>query len=203
VRGHWSGRERSLCGHRGAPGRGDACGGRDEAGGGPEWPAHSGVPGGEEEGGLSGGRDQRLWIGHTSRKSAEWSERCAGPVRSSWKLKRGRSRGVLSPMAGGIAGRCCARTERAEAGSRALRGGEIGLASTTAHGRQWIGTASACGQRRVEHGVERVGVGGRWRLVPLTCGPSGLFEFPMIFNHSNFEIQNGDLTDVQNSLNFA
>jgi hypothetical protein len=41
------------------------------------------------------------------------------------------------------------------------------------------------------------------RLVPLTCGPSGLFEFPMIFNHSNFEIQNGDLTDVQNSLNFA
>jgi hypothetical protein len=40
------------------------------------------------------------------------------------------------------------------------------------------------------------------RLVPLTCGPSGLFEFPMIFNHSNFEIQNGDLTDVQNSPNF-
>jgi hypothetical protein len=41
------------------------------------------------------------------------------------------------------------------------------------------------------------------RLVPLTGGPSGLFEFPMIFNHSNFEIQNGDLPDVQNSLNFA
>jgi hypothetical protein len=41
------------------------------------------------------------------------------------------------------------------------------------------------------------------RLVPLTCGPSGLFEFPMIFNHSNFEIQNSDLTDVQNSPNFA
>jgi hypothetical protein len=42
----------------------------------------------------------------------------------------------------------------------------------------------------------------RW-LVPLTCGPSGLFEFPMIFNHSNFEIQNSDLPDVQNSLNFS
>jgi hypothetical protein len=70
---------------------------------------------------------------------------------------------VLSPMAGGVAGWRCAWTERAEAGSRALRGGEIGLASTTAHGRQWTGTASACGQRRAEHGVERVGVGGRWR----------------------------------------
>jgi hypothetical protein len=41
------------------------------------------------------------------------------------------------------------------------------------------------------------------RLVPLTCGPSGLFEFPIIFNHSNFEIQNGDLSDAQNSPNFA
>jgi hypothetical protein len=41
------------------------------------------------------------------------------------------------------------------------------------------------------------------RLVPLTCGPSGLFEFPMIFDHSNFEIQNGDLSDAQNSPNFA
>jgi hypothetical protein len=37
------------------------------------------------------------------------------------------------------------------------------LASTTAHGRQWIGTTSARGQRRAEHGVEHVGVGGRWR----------------------------------------
>jgi hypothetical protein len=42
----------------------------------------------------------------------------------------------------------------------------------------------------------------KW-LVPLTCGPFGLFEFSMIFNHSNFEIQNGDLPDVQNSPNFA
>jgi hypothetical protein len=41
------------------------------------------------------------------------------------------------------------------------------------------------------------------RLVPLTCGPSGLFEFLMTFNHSNFEIQNGDLPVVQNSPNFA
>jgi hypothetical protein len=41
------------------------------------------------------------------------------------------------------------------------------------------------------------------RLVPLTCGLSGLFEFPMIFNQSKFEIQNGDLHDVQNSPNFA
>jgi hypothetical protein len=47
----------------------------------------------------------------------------------------------------------------AEAGSKASRGGENGLASTTAHGRQWIGTASARGQRRAEHGVEHV-VGG-------------------------------------------
>jgi hypothetical protein len=162
VRGRWSGPGRSLCGRRGAPGRGDACGGGDEAGGGPERPAHGGVPSGEEEGGLSGGGDQRLWLGHTSRKSAEWSERCAGPVRSSWRLKQGRSRGMLSPMVGGVSGRRCAWTELAEAGSRASRGGEIGLASTTAHGRQWIGTTSARGQRRAEHGVERMGVGGRW-----------------------------------------
>jgi hypothetical protein len=141
------------------PGR--ARGGEGEAGGGLERPAHSGVPGGEEEGGRSGGGDRRLWLGHTSRKSAEWSKRCVGPMRSSWRLKRGRSRGVLSPMAGDIDGRHCTRTERAEAGSRASRGGEIGLASTTAHGRQWIGTTSARGQQRAEHGVERVGVGGR------------------------------------------
>jgi hypothetical protein len=125
--------------------------------------AHGGVPDGEEEGGLSGGGDRRLWLVHTSRNSAEWSERCTGPVRSSWRLKRGRSRDVLSPMAGGVGGRRCAWTERAEAGSRASRGGEIGLASTTAHGQQWIGTASARGQLRAEHGIERVGVGGRWR----------------------------------------
>jgi hypothetical protein len=49
----------------------------------------------------------------------------------------------------------------AEAGSRASRGGENGLASTTAHGRQWIGTTSARGQRRAEHGVERVAGGAR------------------------------------------
>jgi hypothetical protein len=41
------------------------------------------------------------------------------------------------------------------------------------------------------------------RLVPLTCGPSGLFEFSMIFNHLNFEIQNSDLPDVKKSPNFA
>jgi hypothetical protein len=87
VRGRWSGPGRSLCGRRGAPGRGDACGGGDEARGGPERPAHGGVPDGEEEGGLSSGGDRRLWLGHTSRKSVEWSERCAGPVRSSWRLK--------------------------------------------------------------------------------------------------------------------
>jgi hypothetical protein len=36
------------------------------------------------------------------------------------------------------------------------------------------------------------------RLVPLTYEPSCLFEFPMIFNHLNFEIQNSDLPDVKN-----
>jgi hypothetical protein len=49
----------------------------------------------------------------------------------------------------------------AEAGSKASRGGENGLASTTAHGRRWIGTTSARGQQRAEHGVERV-AGGAW-----------------------------------------
>jgi hypothetical protein len=69
---------------------------------------------------------------------------------------------VVSPMVGGVGGRHCAWTEQAEADSRASREGEIGLASTTAHGRQLIGTASARGQRRTEHGIERVGDGGRW-----------------------------------------
>jgi hypothetical protein len=49
----------------------------------------------------------------------------------------------------------------AEAGSKASRGGENGLASMTAHGRQWIRTASARGQRRIEHSVERVAGGAR------------------------------------------
>jgi hypothetical protein len=47
------------------------------------------------------------------------------------------------------------------------------LALTTAHGRQWIGTASARGQRRAEHGVERVGVDGRWRGGVAARGESG------------------------------
>jgi hypothetical protein len=41
-----------------------------------------------------------------------------------------------------------------------------------------------------------------------TTGGSGKrtppdFKFPMIFTHPNFEIQNEDLPDIQNSLNFA
>jgi hypothetical protein len=56
---------------------------------------------------------------------------------------------------------------------------------------------------RVASAVMRQPVRSVRRLVPLTCGPSGLFEFSMIFNHSNFEIQNGDLPDVQNLPNFA
>jgi hypothetical protein len=31
----------------------------------------------------------------------------------------------------------------------------------------------------------------------------GHFEFPKIFNHSNFEVPNGDLPDVENSPKFA
>jgi hypothetical protein len=46
-------------------------------------------------------------------------------------------------------------------GSKASRGGDNGLASMTAHGRQWIRTARARGQRRAEHGVERVAGGAR------------------------------------------
>jgi hypothetical protein len=49
----------------------------------------------------------------------------------------------------------------AEAGSKGSLGGENGLAWMTAHGRQWIRTGSAHGQRRVEHGVERVAGGAR------------------------------------------
>jgi hypothetical protein len=56
---------------------------------------------------------------------------------------------------------------------------------------------------RVASAVARQPARSVRRLVPLTCGPSGLFEFPMIFNHSNFEIQNSDLPDVQNPPNFA
>jgi hypothetical protein len=52
------------------------------------------------------------------------------------------------------------------------------------------------------HGTGRP-VGAVKRPVQLTSGPLALFEFPMIFNHSSFEIQNGDLPDVQNSPNFV
>jgi hypothetical protein len=49
----------------------------------------------------------------------------------------------------------------AEVGSKASRGGENGLASMTAHGRQWTRTTSARGQRRAEHGVKGVAGGAR------------------------------------------
>jgi hypothetical protein len=39
--------------------------------------------------------------------------------------------------------------------------------------------------------------------VQMTCGPLAPFEFPMIFNLLNFEIQNCDFPNVQNSSNFA
>jgi hypothetical protein len=70
------------------------------------------------------------------------------------------------------------------------------------------GGAAACGGGtavwpRVANAVTRQPARSVRRLVPLTCRPSGLFEFPMIFNHSNFEIQNSDLPDVQNPPNFA
>jgi hypothetical protein len=45
-------------------------------------------------------------------------------------------------------------------------------------------------------------VGAIKRPVQLTGGPA-LFEFLMIFNHSNFEIQNGNLSNEQNSPNFV
>jgi hypothetical protein len=70
------------------------------------------------------------------------------------------------------------------------------------------GGTAACGGGttvwpRVVSAVTRQPARSVRRLVPLTCGPSGLFEFLMIFNHSNFEIQNSDLPDVQNSPNFS
>jgi hypothetical protein len=52
----------------------------------------------------------------------------------------------------------------AEAGSKASRGGENGLASMTAYGRQWIRTARARGQQMAEHGVEHMSGSCRTRM---------------------------------------
>jgi hypothetical protein len=45
--------------------------------------------------------------------------------------------------------------------------------------------------------------GGRWAVLDTDKWAFGHFEFSMIFNHSNFEIPNGDLPDVQDLPKFA
>jgi hypothetical protein len=56
-----------------------------------------------------------------------------------------------------------------------------------------VAVASGHGRESArQHGVEEDGK----RALPD-------FKFPMIFTHPNFEIQNDDLPDIQNSLNFA
>jgi hypothetical protein len=83
------------------------------------------------------------------------------------------------------------REDKAEGGAR---GGDTAWPARGGGAAAWPRVASVM-TRQPARSVRR--------LVPLTCVPSGLFEFPMIFNHSNFEIQNSDLPDVQNSLNFS
>jgi hypothetical protein len=117
------------------------------------------------------------------------SESTGKPVRSSWRLKRARSRGVLLPMAGGVGGRRCTRTERAEAGSRASRGGENGLGfddspramrpearrtwrrHRMAGAWRWRGSVAARG----EHSDEAMARAFK-RWVRLTGGPSPPFD---------------------------
>jgi hypothetical protein len=41
------------------------------------------------------------------------------------------------------------------------------------------------------------------RRLRLTSGPRLYFIISVIFNHTNFEIRNGDLPNVQNSPNFS
>jgi hypothetical protein len=64
--------------------------------------------------------------------------------------------------------------------------------------RRWPGHSNVAARARTQWPGRAVK-----QPVQLTCGPSALFEFPMIFNHSNFEIQNGDLANVQKYLNFV
>jgi hypothetical protein len=88
-----------------------------------------------------------------------------------------------------------------------IRVGEDGVRRTwrwcCMAGAWGLARGGAAAWPRVASAVMRQPARSVKRLVPLTCGPSGLFEFPMIFNYSNFEIQNGDLLVVQNSPNFA
>jgi hypothetical protein len=64
-------------------------------------------------------------------------------------------------------------------------------------GREVAGSRAAVARAR------RQRPGGRWAVLDTDKWAFGHFEFPMIFKHSNFEIPNGDLPDVQNSLKFA
>jgi hypothetical protein len=88
-----------------------------------------------------------------------------------------------------------------------IRVGEDGVRRTwrwcCMAGAWGLGGGGAAAWVHVASAVTRQPARSVKRLVPLTCGPSGLFEFSMILIHSNFEIQNGDLPVVQNLLSFA
>jgi hypothetical protein len=57
--------------------------------------------------------------------------------------------------------------------------------------------------RRTHVGMRCPGHAAMGRRGPLVSGPCHFSNFLKIFHLPNFEIQNSDLPDVQNSLNFA
>ena len=164
----------------------------------PAWRLGSRTRGG---GWARGSRLPGWWRGGTARRRHRLARsgaepRRAGPSRAG-EADGEEQQGKASEL-GFAEGRC--------RGYRRARGGGARGGDTAWPARG--GGAAACGGGTVAwppvaSAVTRQPVHSVRRLVPLTCGPSGLFEFPMIFNPSNFEIQNGDLPDVQNSPNFA
>jgi hypothetical protein len=64
-------------------------------------------------------------------------------------------------------------------------------------GREVAGSRAAIARAR------RQRPGGRWAVLDTDKWAFVHFEFPMVFNHSNFEVSNGDLSYVQNSRKFA
>jgi hypothetical protein len=64
-------------------------------------------------------------------------------------------------------------------------------------GREGAGSRAAVTRALCQH------PGGRWAVLDTDKWAFGHFEFPMIFNHSKFEIPNGDLPYVKNSPKFS
>jgi hypothetical protein len=86
-----------------------------------------------------------------------------------------------------------------------VRGAEVAGGRLCHRGVDALTWACAVRDTRPWAGIDGLVASGPNRRRAVLCnGPARLhFVISMIFTHQNFEIRNGDLPKVQNSLNFA